>query len=397
MTNKTLDQLTPKASAVTTDLLPIWPVGGPLESITFANLVASLGNYFNLLAFGAGSDGNVTINGAVNLQRDMFYNNLTLLPGAALNTRGNRIFVAGTLDLTAAPAGAIQNNASNGSNSIGVGVTAVGGTGPNASVGATDASQTGVTGAGVGNGTSTGAPRSGVSVTTALTTTPVNGGAAGVAPAGGAGSSGGSGSPASSSVQSFGWTPAFPVLATQSVANLFGAGIVGGMGGGAGGSGGGDGTNPGGTSGGGGGGGGILFIAARFVKRTGGAVLMIQAAGGNGGAGSAAAAGNTGGAGGSSGGGGGWVVFMVGQFLDTTPVAAAIGVGGGAGAAGSNAHGTGLGGDGAGSGQGGTVTIINLAAGTIQTTLGPASMAGTAHAGATGGAGAAANTAQIAL
>ena len=60
------------------------------------------------LWFGDGSDGDVTISGAVTLTRDMFYRNLTIAAGAALNPLGFRIFVSDTLDLTAAPAGGIQ-------------------------------------------------------------------------------------------------------------------------------------------------------------------------------------------------------------------------------------------------------------------------------------------------
>jgi hypothetical protein len=64
--------------------------------------------------FGAGSDGNVTISsGTTTLTRDMYYNNLTLSGTGKLHPNGFRIFVAGTLDLTAAGANAIAMNGSN--------------------------------------------------------------------------------------------------------------------------------------------------------------------------------------------------------------------------------------------------------------------------------------------
>jgi len=64
----------------------------------------------NLLFFGDGSDGDVTIASTTTLTRDMYYNNLTVNSGIALNTNGYRIFVKGTLTNN----GYIQNNGSNG-------------------------------------------------------------------------------------------------------------------------------------------------------------------------------------------------------------------------------------------------------------------------------------------
>ncbi len=64
----------------------------------------------NLLFHGDGSDGDVTISSTTTLTRDMYYNNLTVNSGIALNTNGYRIFVKGTLTNN----GYIQNNGSNG-------------------------------------------------------------------------------------------------------------------------------------------------------------------------------------------------------------------------------------------------------------------------------------------
>src|SRR5579863_10484186 len=74
----------------------------------------SVVTYVGVAFFGDGSDGNVTINGVTTLSRDMFYANLTIAAGAALNTNGWRIYVAGTLDLTAASAGGISRNGNTG-------------------------------------------------------------------------------------------------------------------------------------------------------------------------------------------------------------------------------------------------------------------------------------------
>jgi hypothetical protein len=57
--------------------------------------------------FGTGSDGDVTITGTVTLARDMNYRSLTVSGAGQLITNGYRVFVLDTLDITAAPAGAI--------------------------------------------------------------------------------------------------------------------------------------------------------------------------------------------------------------------------------------------------------------------------------------------------
>ena len=52
-----------------------------------------------LEVYGPGTDGDVIITGQVTLNRDMFYNNLTLLANAQLDTNGYRVFVKDTLYL----------------------------------------------------------------------------------------------------------------------------------------------------------------------------------------------------------------------------------------------------------------------------------------------------------
>jgi hypothetical protein len=71
-------------------------------------------------SFGTGADGNVTISsGVVVMTRDMYYNNLTINGTGSLVTNGYELFVAGTLDISAAPAGAIQADGLNGTNANG--------------------------------------------------------------------------------------------------------------------------------------------------------------------------------------------------------------------------------------------------------------------------------------
>jgi hypothetical protein len=53
-----------------------------------------------LAVYGTGADGNVTITGTVSLNRDMYYNNLTILANAQLDTNGYRVFIKDTLTMT---------------------------------------------------------------------------------------------------------------------------------------------------------------------------------------------------------------------------------------------------------------------------------------------------------
>ena len=50
--------------------------------------------------YGPGTDGNITITGTVSLNRDMYYNNLTVQAGAQLDTNGYRVFVKNTLHMS---------------------------------------------------------------------------------------------------------------------------------------------------------------------------------------------------------------------------------------------------------------------------------------------------------
>src|ERR1700677_1257846 len=117
-----------------------------------------------LESFGDGSDGNVSLtSGVTTVVRDMFYANLTLTGTAQINTGGYRIFVSGTLDITAASVGAIFNNGGAGSSATTQTGGLVGTAAPGITVGpaaAATAGATSVIGAGV-EGAASGNPQNG--------------------------------------------------------------------------------------------------------------------------------------------------------------------------------------------------------------------------------------------
>lgn len=397
MAELTADELGTETRAGATDLVVIYPPGGPLKGMTFANLTASLAPAQGSLLFGDGSDGNVGITTPVTLARDMYYNNLTIAAGANLNPNGFRIFVAGTLDLTACPANGISTiqagGTGSGQNAASTAAGGVGGVAPGTgTIGATAAENAGLPGyAGLtGQGTPGAHNTSGAQI---------NGGSVGSTGASGLGSAA-AGQPAVAPglTSAYRWPGLYPFLATQSTPIAFNFGIVGGVGGSAAASGTGDGVNRGGASGGGGAGGGVIFIAARFVKRSGCAANGINLSGRPAGLGFAPVTGNCGGAGGSTGGGGGWLLFVIGDFVAGDAAATnAINIQGNNGAPGTAAVGTGVAGDGGASGQGGAATIALLSANTITTTKGSAAVAGAAHVGAAPGAGGVAVVDQVTL
>jgi hypothetical protein len=346
---------------------PTWALALPAQSGNSGKLLTSDGanpswTYIGgpaLTLFGDGSDGNVTVSGAVTLSRDMFYANLTLTTGAAISTNGYRIFVSGTLDLTAAPAGAIKNNGGNGgagTNSTSVSSNAGGAAGtaaPGNTVGASGAGAAG--GAGldtVGGGGSGGSSAQ-------------NGGAAGPGGGGGNGSGGTGGTAGGAGTV----TAAIPRLlrtaltASDQSTTLVTPGASGGSGGG--GCGDGGSTRDGGGGGGSGAGGGLVQINARYITRGAGtATAAIQAKGGAGGAGGAVSSSNAGGGGGGAGGGGGWVVVAC-EVLQGSAAATAVDVSGGQAGSGGNGNGTGTGGKAGGYGASGRLTVAQLSTATV--------------------------------
>jgi hypothetical protein len=227
--------------------------------------------------YGNGADGDGTVSGSTTLTDDHVYANLTLAPGAVLNTAGHRIFVRDTLTL------------GDGSRIADDGLAA-----------STSAGGAGAPAATVGGGTS-GAPPNTVGALPSTTTFGGDGGKGG-----GTFTIPGVTGQAPSAAESIVDLKTLP----QALLGRLGDGVryTGGVGG----------SGQYSSGGGGGGGGGVLIVAARRIVVNGSAAL--------------AAAGGAGGPGG--GGGGGGVVIVVSQqaLPDALSLSAAGGSGGGAGA-----------------------------------------------------------------
>ncbi len=329
-------------------------------------------NYSKMLFFGDGSDGAFSASsGTTTLSRDTYYTNLTLSGTAVIDTNGYRIFVLGTLDITAAGANAIQNNGNNGNNASGTII----GTG-----GAINVSQEvgGGNVAGGNGGTSTGGAggAGGTASTVQVGGNSITGGTGGNT--GGAG-----GNVVQSTLLIFSirrWCENMIRGVTL---------IIGGQGGGGGGGGGG-GTGAG-AGGGGGSGGAILWISANIINRGAStAVSAISSRGGNGGNGGNATTANRGGGGGGSGGGGGFIYLAYGTLIGSTATDT-LDVSGGAGGTGGTATNTVTGGRGGGSGGAGRMYILDLSTGIGNTlSAGGVPVAGSLGVVTAGGIGAAA-------
>ena len=145
------------------------------SSLSYGGL-SSFQNTSVIQNFGDGSDGNLTLTtanytgGPITagvLTRDAYFNNLTISGSGSLNTNSYRLFVAGTLDVSAASTGAINNNGINGFNNLGTGGQQTT-TPTNGSVGA------GLHGGNSGGGTTANIGTFGTNA--ALSTNPGNGG-----------------------------------------------------------------------------------------------------------------------------------------------------------------------------------------------------------------------------
>lgn len=279
--------------------------GGSTTAQFFPTIIkALLGNGYSLVPsqvhFGDCSDGNVTISaGTTTLARDMFYNNLTINGTGAINTQNQRIFVCGTLDLSGAPAFAINSNGGGGGNGGNGGGT--GGAGANVAAGTNLTGRAG--GAGGAGGTAAGSQ--GAAGTGGNVITSSAGAASG---AGGTGASGAGGAArGAAAVTAF---PMRDIIFNWFLPQTGAGGQVFTAGSGSGGSGGGgDTTNSGAGGGGGGASGQTIYLAANIIKTDGStAGSAITAWGGPGGNGGAPTVGNTGGGGGGGGGSGGWIV-----------------------------------------------------------------------------------------
>lgn len=300
-------------------------------------------------SLGDGSDGNVTISsGTTTMQRDMFYNNLTISGSGNLITNGFKLFVKNNLDLTAAPVGAIQWNGNAGGNASG----ATGGSAPAAQPGTT----IGDIGLAAAGATSTTATGTAGGVSTVVSGLGGNGGA------GGRGGVGGSGNPLAGSAQRV--TTVLSTIRRFDPTLLYGTTeYQAGSGGSGGSAGSGDGTNVGGGSGAGGNGGGFVAIyAANIIKSSATPAGCIQANGGLGGNGASATVGVTGGGGGGGGGSGG-VIYICYNFKYGPTITNMLQATGANGGIGGDGFGTGASGaNGGDAGTGGRIIYRQITA-----------------------------------
>jgi hypothetical protein len=305
--------------------------------------------------FGDGSDGDLIINsGITTLLRDMFYNNVTISGSAVLLPNSYKIFVAGTLDLTNAPANAINRNPAAGGNASGAtGGSGIGTVGTNTVGGS--AGTTGGTAGGTGV-TGAGAQTQATAITTQVTSL---GGSNGQS--GGGGTSTGS---QNSRAQVLSQINSYYRVDHQILRG--GALFTGGLSAAGGTSGAGDGTNAGAGGGGGSAGGGVICIFAKTIARdTTTAAGCISAKGGQGGNGAASTLGTTGGGGGAGGSGGGVVIIYYAQLTGNVATNA-IDVSGGAGGNGGNSiSATRSAGQGGQGGSGGRILLFDVTIGTI--------------------------------
>lgn len=320
------------------------------ESIAAIQSGLSASNPTALLSrFGDGSDGNVVVNTAITLVRDMFYNDLTIIAGGSIITSGFRVFVRGTLDLTAAPILAITARGADGTAAAGSTPGTAGSIVPANTVGgnvaAASNSATGGLGAGPQGSAAPGAVNPGMGGRAGGTTASAAGGA-------GSGGAGGAGRAGSTPTNALLINRVFTELLRGNVLLLGGNSAPGAA------AGGGDGVNTGGGGGGSGSGGGVLCVMARIISRgPATAAAALCAKGGNGAAGGTPVAGNCGGGGGGNAGGGGWIYLLFERAIGT-PAMSMLCSSGGDAASGGNGIGTGIGGNGGQGGNGGRITAI---------------------------------------
>ncbi|SNW62029.1 Collagen-like protein [Orpheovirus IHUMI-LCC2] len=82
--------------------------------------------------FGDGSDGNLSLGNQITLSRDMYYNNLTLVPGGVIFANGYRIFVRGLMSFQGGAINAVGRNANGAIGGSGVQAGTLGGSGSGA-------------------------------------------------------------------------------------------------------------------------------------------------------------------------------------------------------------------------------------------------------------------------
>lgn len=348
----------------------VWDATNSVYQLTSQRKLASADIPVNPLFWGDKSNGDVTISsGTTTLTRNMYYNTLTINGSGSLNTAGFMLF-ADTIDLSAAPANAIN---------------------PSGGAPGGDGGTAGASGSGglPGNSNFCGNSAAGGAGGTGHATAPTNGAAGSsghFASNGGVGGSspggliGGNGGTFSTSYEFL-----YPPLGVTPY-QIIGAFVTGASGGGGGAGGLGDGVSTGGGGGGGGGGARTCYIwARRIIVGAGtatGAITINPNAGGNGGKPST---GNGNGGGGGGGGGGGLLVVTCYQIDGNK--ADLISCPGGAGGNGGDGNGTGLGATGGRGGTGGKIRVFVLGTGQCLYANGSTGVAGSAGSGSTGGAG----------
>ncbi len=340
--------------------------------------------------FGTGADGTVTISsGTTTLTRDMQYANLTISGTGRINTQGYKIRVAGTLDISAAGAAAINALPSSGTNPSG----ATGGSGAGGGIvqPALDTPYPGWAVSG-GNGTLANGQAGSAPSQPAFM-------AAGRGGAGGAGGGGtGAGGAGGAGIASGFYGPTVPQFAdgtphgSVTIANTVVA-LAGAMPGSGGGGGGGDGSSAGGGGGCGQNAPSLVAVYARFINRSAStAASCIQSISVPASNGANAVGGNAGGGGGGGGAGGG-IVIVVCESLTGAAATNCIDVSGTSGGTGGTGSGTGRGGNGGAGGGSGAFYLVNLGVPSLTTasvspnTVGAAGSATTTSTGGIGGAG----------
>jgi hypothetical protein len=336
--------------------------------------------------FGGGLNGSATVSSTITLTGDTYYQNLTAASGGQIITAGWMLFVAGTLDLTNAPAGFIQNNG--GTGGAGANTAGTAGTLGAGALGTySNAGSTSVGGGAPGGAGGLGSKTVGAQGVVASPMSNALGGNATAAGAGGAGASGAGGG-----FRNGGAATNYPFnrLSTLLARVVNGGWIVlgGGAGGGAGSGGGGDGTVFGGGGGGSGGGGGVVAVYANnvIVASTTSATAIEANGGAGGNGGSPPTSTNGAGGGGAGSGGGGGAVYFV-YNTRSGPASTTIGeAAGGNGANGGTGIGTsGTNGGGSGGGWSGQTIAINASTGVITVV---STVIGNLASGQTGGTGA---------
>ena len=332
-------------------------------TLTQMQTILGIGGSSDLIVFGGGGDGAQAFGfGTMTLTRDMYWTNLTLHAGDKIITNGWRIFVSGTLDISAADSHSIQADGAAGANGSG----STGGAGGAGFTSAGTLGHGSANGGGGGNG-STGVGNGGSNATTVVS--PNNGGDPGTGGNGGTGGNAGNGGGAANTQVPWYCYRIDDDLIWQHI-QAGNVPVNGGFSGGGGGGGGGDfGTSTGGGAGGGGAGAHVLYLAARTVARgTNTNPAIISAEGGAGGNGANGGATNSNGGGGGAGGGGGFLIFL--YFAKTgSAITNGISASSGLGGTGGNAAGTGTNGLGGGGGGAGNLLNFDLGANvlTIQT------------------------------